>query len=316
MNRTARPTKAQHRDLTAAAQLVHDGKPGTVTARADVLRRMQAAGWVDTRGYITPDGLAAIGHEYADRFEQPAPVPPPAAPINTDALTRPFPADGSPLQLDAGLSCRVLLIPTIDAGFVLRVLAGTTEEWSESFTSERDARETMHGIKGALDRRCVSIWQIAQDRRNAALHRDRVLSATELVVNQAVEQVTARTVEEIEQALKADVDKRRAAELAIHDETVAVVQEIVGDGQGWTRMRQAFRPVRDTKTQVFRRDLTAAQQRALAAEVDGKVHPGGGVRKDTLEALADKGAGRLIRGGPGRRPFEIAYLDVTVEAAA
>lgn len=71
-----------------------------------------------------------------------------------------------------------------------------------------------------------------------------------------------------------------------------------------------FRPVRATRTLVFRKPLSAPQCRAVTQHRSGRVYPGNGVLPATLAAIEDKGYGTAVRGVDGRRPHQIAYVEL------
>lgn len=68
------------------------------------------------------------------------------------------------------------------------------------------------------------------------------------------------------------------------------------------------RLVRITRTHVFAQPLTGPQQTAIDRHQNGTVRLGNGVTKPMLRAIEDKGYGACVKGGLGRRPYEIELL--------
>lgn len=204
--------------------------------------------------------------------------------------TKPFPADGAPLVADAR-SYRIQLTPTIDGGYVLRILAGTNCEWMEDFTGERTARQTARAITVAL-RGGISVHQVVQDRRNAA----NVVADAERFIRDAYAAVDA---DQVAADINAEWDERHVETTATHDELVADVQAIVGDRQGWNSFRQqAAQTVAARTSDPMVRILRAA------ALTDGSIQRGGRDGQATstqLVALANRGLITLTRTGGKRR---------------
>lgn len=194
--------------------------------------------------------------------------------------TKPIPADGSLLSCDAK-SYTVHLQRTHDNGFTLSVTAGPTryDELTQSFTDEAMARNVARCLTSGL-RAGISIWQFIADR-NAA-----------------------------EQGLIASVNATMDAVDADRHTTYTTEQQAVTDTinparDGWRRFADEAR--RNARTVTGRAAaLNHVQQRALdAVDVNGVVHVGPGIAKSTLEGLEVRGYGRVLRGGVGRRRFEI-----------
>lgn len=83
-----------------------------------------------------------------------------------------------------------------------------------------------------------------------------------------------------------------------------IAAEIMADSRGFRGDRKPTtlaetapaptgRKVRNTRTHVFRQDLSPAQRNAITKHVDGVIRVGQGVTRPMLAALADKGYGSL-----------------------
>lgn len=132
-----------------------------------------------------------------------------------------------------------------------------------------------------------------------------VLAEANAVLLGAID-ANGRTADEVAEAINADGAQYVAAETAADDELATDVAEIVGDGQGWTRMRHPNRPVRITRTHVFRRELSKPQIKAIRRHEDGIVRLGRGVTGPMLRSVADKGYGTLVM-VPGTR-YTVSHL--------
>lgn len=232
--------------------------------------------------------------------------------------SKPFPADGSPLTADAGMYT-VQLIPTIDGGYVLRVKAGTHDytELADNFTDERVARDTARAVTTAL-RAGISIWQVIQDRLNGRA----AVTEAEQFLSYAAQAMTARDPEQVAAEINAEWDARHAQTTRAHNQLVSDVQQL-RDTDGWRQAREQARKAANTGLARFQggkantrpaptgknAELNDVQLRALTLRNPaGEIRVQPGVAKTTLEALAARGYGRLVCGGPGRRPYEIAKL--------
>ncbi|HEY6115911.1 MAG TPA: Rho termination factor N-terminal domain-containing protein [Candidatus Dormibacteraeota bacterium] len=293
-------------ELIAAIQAATQPAPDPAQAEPNVKHGLRKGGQSWCGGYhvhatikpeqvTCPDCLTEMGSVPANKA---------SAPVDT----RPFPADGSPLAWDAG-NYRLTLTPTIDGGYVLR-LTGGIDDHVESFTDERLARTVCAQIKFSLDHRTMSIWQLLELRKDThaadvetfTQAAGRVVAEAELIAAHAAQTVTARDPETVAEQIRADWDTRHAETVRVHDELVNATQAD-RNPDGWRQMRQQatqqFRTVRPTKTQVFRRDLTAAQRRILDTHPHGIIPcgPGTGITAASLRALRDKVGGEFIPNG-------------------
>lgn len=173
-----------------------------------------------------------------------------------------FPSDGSPLVADAG-NHQVWLIPTVDGGWTLNVRTGghTHDELSQGFPSEIKARNIARDYTRRL-RDGVNVHELIGERqgRQAA-----ILIETEQVMADAARNIATET-------------------------TAVPVSRL-------DQLTQAFRDVRTTRSQVFRKPLTPAQQRIVNAHPSGVIPcgRGTGISPASLRALHDKVGGEFIR---------------------
>lgn len=183
-----------------------------------------------------------------------------------------IPADGTPLTCDAG-TYKVNLVATIDGGYTLYVMAGATviDELTDQFTDEAMARNTARTIVVKL-RNGVSIWTLIADRQAAE--------------------------KELIASVKATMDEATAAYLAPRVEARQIADEVAGDGQGWTRFRQAATRTAAATTDPMDQIITAA------AHTDGRIVRGGGLGQATstqLVAMQRRGLVTLTRVRRGNR---------------
>ncbi|MFI5938044.1 hypothetical protein [Actinoplanes sp. NPDC051494] len=237
--------------------------------------------------------------------------------------TKPFPADGSPLEADAGHH-RIRLIPTIDGGVTMQILTGTHEEWAEQFGNEREARTVAHQLTASLRRAAenreggAALDQLIQDRKTGGgmvADVERFLKA-KAAAQDAADAAIQTEYDEVDgdaiaARLRTDQDTWQAADDTAHNATVATVQA-GRNTDGWNEARRAARtaaawatvdavsavsrPVRVTRTQIFRKSLNAVQKRAARLQRDGVVYcgPGTGVSPQTLRSMHDRIGGELL----------------------
>jgi hypothetical protein len=105
----------------------------------------------------------------------------------------------------------------------------------------------------------------------------------------------AAVLDDAEQALiddlNADFDQRDKQAEAAKQQELDDAQAIVGDGQGWTRYRQSFRPVRATKSRTYLQPPTDAQLRLMRQHTNGIVRCDDKANWLTLRGIADRGLG-------------------------
>jgi hypothetical protein len=117
----------------------------------------------------------------------------------------------------------------------------------------------------------------------------------------------AVNVEAVAEAINAEVDAHHTETIAVHNQAVATVTEIVGDGQGWTRHRKAaqqavapLRTVHPTRTRVHCKPPTAAELDLIRNHQGSVVTTRPGQSWTILRAIARRGLGEPVY-RPGTR---------------
>ncbi|WP_045740784.1 hypothetical protein [Actinoplanes rectilineatus] len=256
---TSTPTPAQHRALTAAADLVatFGRNGGTVTARADVLRRMTVAGWVSDLGVITDHGLTAVGR--ANLIAPPAPAAVPVQPEYRD------------VHAPDGRRVLHLRIDTHHDGITVLAVVPWDTTLDRDFPTRAEADAYLAFLTEQVEGG-ARLWLIEQ--------RAGAFTSAAAIVDQAEKQLAADI-----NATMDTIPAEWAAQTAAEQAAIAADRPT----ETWNSYRQSLRPARPTRTNVHRKPPTPAMLDRMRQHRGGVVTCGDGQSWLLLDGIVQRG---------------------------
>lgn len=150
-------------------------------------------------------------------------------------------------------------------------------------------------------------------RETAEHYRDALVGC----LNDEHEGISDERIAEVAAGVNANMDRTEGQYAAKVQADRAIGAEVMAGSRGFRGDRKTLaetvpapvgRPVRNTKTGVFRKPLNELQQRVVDRAHNGRIHVGQGVPTSTMRAIADKGHGVLVMDPVVR--FRVIGLDL------